>query len=72
MEDPCKFTITELSRLAYPQSQAGLLGNTTTQQQHETCPQRIKQGWQEAHIPPSELRKLMIPRTCALWIYKKQ
>ena len=33
------------------------------QQKHETCPKTIKQWWHETPILPSEVSKLMIPRT---------
>ena len=36
------------------------------QQKHETCPKTIKQWWHETYILPSELSKLMTPKTCSL------
>ena len=66
MGDPFEVMITQESRFAEPQNQAGLLSNKTMQPKHEICPQTIKQWWHETHILPSELRKLIIPRTCSL------
>lgn len=34
------------------------------QEKHEDMPQTIKQWWHETYVLPSEVNKLMIPRTC--------
>ena len=71
MGDYCKL-ITQESRFALPQNQAGLLRNKTMKQKHETCPQAMKQWRHETHIPSSELSKLMLTLEHALCIHKKQ
>ena len=65
MGDYCKL-ITQESRFALSQNQADLLRNKTMKQKHETCPQAMKQWWNETHILPSELNKLVIPRIHSL------
>ena len=63
MGDPCTLMMTQESRFAYPQNQAGLISNRTT---NRACLQTKKQLWPETHILTGELSKLMIPRTCSL------
>lgn len=64
MRDPRKLIITQESRLTYQQNQAGWLCNKIMQQKHELYPQTEKQWWNETHILPSEVSKLVTPRTC--------
>ena len=74
MGDYCKL-ITQESRFALSQNQADLLRNKTMKQKHETCPQAMKQWWNETYILPSELSKIMTPRICSIKsnkIHKKQ
>ena len=68
MRDPCKLMITQESRFAYPQDQAGLLSNKIHAAEGGNIPppQTIKQRWPETHILLSKLSKLMTPRTYSL------
>ena len=38
----------------------------------KTCSRIIKERWTETHIPPSEVSKFMIPRTCASVLTKNK
>ena len=61
MGDPCKLIITQ---------ETGLCSNKTMKQKHETCPQTIRQWWNETHTLPSDVSKLTTPKH-ALYTHKK-